>query len=202
MTEQLQELIERINREGVEAAESKGKEIVAAAEEKAEKIVADAQKAAEDLARNAETDAKKLQENAEKAIQQSFRNVMLSLKDEIQKYFDRIFTAEIGDSLTPDKLSEVIIAVGKKCADQISGEKDVKALVSPDDAKKLADSLIERFKKETGKGLKISPVPGIDAGFMVSFDGGESSYDFTDQGLKQLLSTYISAQLKKIISQK
>ena len=39
MTEQLQELIERINREGVEAADGKGKEIVSAAEEKAGKIV-------------------------------------------------------------------------------------------------------------------------------------------------------------------
>ncbi len=201
MTEQLQELIERINQEGVEAADNKGKEIVSAAEEKAEKIVSEAQKQAENLAKNAESDAKKLQENAEKAIQQSFRNIMLSLQDEIRKYFDRIFTAEIGDSLTPEKLGEVIITVGKICADQISGDADVKVMVSPDDAKKLADSLIERFKEETGKGLKINPVPGIDAGFMVSFDGGESSYDFTDQGLKQLLSTYISAQLKKIISQ-
>jgi V/A-type H+/Na+-transporting ATPase subunit E len=201
MTEQLQELIERINLEGVEAADSKSKEIVSAAEEKAEKIVSDAEKAAENLTKNAEAEAKKLQENAEKAIRQSFRNIMLSLQDEIRKYFDRIFNAEIGESLTTDKLGEVILAVGKRCADQISGAKDVAVLVSPDDAKKLAESLIERFKRETGKGLKIKPVPSVDAGFMISFDGGESSYDFTDQGLQQLLSTYISGQLKKIISQ-
>ncbi len=200
MTEQLQELIERINREGVEAADSKGKEIVAAAEEKAAKIVSDARTAAENLTKNAESEAKKLQENAEKAIRQSFRNIMLSLQDEIRKYFDRIFNAEIGGALTTDKLGEVILAVGKRCADQISGDKDVEVMLSPDDAKKLAESLIARFKEETGKGLKIKPVPSVDAGFMISFDGGESSYDFTDQGLQQLLSTYISTQLKKIIS--
>ncbi|MEA1927876.1 MAG: hypothetical protein U9N73_06685, partial [Candidatus Auribacterota bacterium] len=195
------ELIERINKEGVEAAESKGKEIVEAAEEKAEKIVAQAKQAAEKLAQQSEANANKLQENAEKAIQQSFRNILLSLKDEIRKYFDRILTAEIGESLTPDRLSEIIIEVGKRSADQINGKKDVEVLISPQDAKKLSESLVERFKKETEKGLKIKPVPTVDSGFMISFDRGKSSYDFSDQGLNQLLSTYISKQLKNIISQ-
>lgn len=201
MTEQLQELLERINREGIEAAESKGKKIVAEAEEKADKIISEAKDQADKTTRAAESEAKKLQENAEKAIKQSFRNIMISLKDEIRKYFDRILQAEIGEALTTDKLGDIIIAVAKKCADQISGEKGVEVLVNKKDTKKLADTLLDRFKKEAEKGLKIKPVPSVDAGFMISFDGGESSYDFTDRGFQQLLSTYISAQLKKIVFQ-
>ena len=201
MAEQLQELLERINREGVEKAENKAKEIILTANHKAEKIVNDAEKKAGELVDRADRDAKKIQESAEKAIRQSFRNIMLSLKEEIRKYFDRILTAQLGEALSPELLSKMILAVTKNCARQISGETDMQVLVSPDDAKELAGGLIERFKKEAGAGLTIKPVPAIDAGFMISFDGGESSYDFTDDGLKEILSTYISAQLKEIVSE-
>ena len=199
MAEQLQELIERINREGVESAEKKASKIIKAAEERAKKIVDDAEDKAGELIGNAQTEAKSIKENAEKAIRQSFRNIMISLKDEIRKYLDTILKKEIGESLSPEALSKIILTVSKTCAEQIRGDKNVKVLISSADAKKIAESLIDRFKKETGTGVKIKPVPNIDAGFMISFDGGESSYDFTDQGLQELLSTYISAQLKKII---
>jgi len=48
--------------------------------------------------------------------------------------------------------------------------------------------------------LTVKPVPAVDAGFTVSFDGGRSSYDFTDNGLRDLVSTYLSPHLKEIIS--
>jgi len=201
MAEQLQELLERINREGVEKAEKKAEMIISAESKKAEKTVNEAEKQAAGLVDKANRDAAKIQESAEKAIQQSFRNIMISLREEIQKYFDRILCAQLGEELSPELLGEMILVVTKNCAKQISGEKDVQVLVSPADAKKLAGGLIDRFKKEAGAGLTVKPVPGIDAGFMISFDGGESSYDFTDDGLKEILSTYISAQLKKIVSE-
>ncbi|MFH1038544.1 MAG: hypothetical protein V1789_07765 [PVC group bacterium] len=200
MAEQLQELIERINREGVESAEKKAGKIISEAEGKAKKILDDAERKAKETGENAERAAKSLQESAEKAIQQSFRNVMLSLKDEIKKYFDRLLTGEITDALSKDALSEIILTVAKNCAQQIQGDTKVQVLLNPADAKKLGEDLLSRFRKEVETGLTIKPVPTIDVGFMISFDGGESSYDFTDQGLQELLSTYISAELKDIIA--
>ena len=200
MAEQLQELIERINREGVESAEKKAHDIISQAEEQAKQTIDAAENKAKEITEQTESDAKRTTESAEKAIQQSFRNVMLSLKEEIRKYFNGILSSEIRDALSKDKLSEIILAVAKKCADQIRGETEVKILVSPGDAKKLSEDLLSRFKKEVGAGLTIKPVPTIDAGFMISFDGGESSYDFTDRGLQELLSTYISTELKEIIA--
>jgi V/A-type H+-transporting ATPase subunit E len=200
MAEQLQELLERINQEGIEKAEKKSEEIISAANQKAKKIVQTAEKKAGEVVEAANHDAAKLQESAEKTIDQSFRNIMLSLKEEIQKYLDRILTAQLGEALTPELIGKIILTVTKNCSSQISGGTEVQVLVSPDDAKQLAGGIIERFRKEAGTGLMIKPIPAIDAGFMISFDGGESSYDFTDLGLKDLLSTYISAQLKDIIS--
>ncbi|MDP8236061.1 MAG: hypothetical protein P9M08_06735 [Candidatus Erginobacter occultus] len=200
MAEQLQELLERINREGVEKAEKKSAEIVAAAEKKAKEIVETAEKRAADREAAAETDACRLKENAEKAIAQSARNVLLSLEEEIGKLFDRILTAEIGEGLTPEALTAAILKLVEKAAARIGGEESVEVTLGPDDAKKIADQLLVRFKQAAEGKLTINPVPSVEAGFMISFDGGKSSYDFTDNGLRELLSTYLSPHLKEIIS--
>ncbi|MCK4947125.1 MAG: hypothetical protein KAS46_02000 [Candidatus Aureabacteria bacterium] len=199
MAAQLQELIERINKEGVKSAEEKTRKIIAEAEKKAEDIIEKAEKEAKALTENAKKSAKSTQEKSEKAIKQSFRNVMLALKQEITKQFDLIVKSEIGKALKPEVVSEVIINVSKDIAKQKSDGKDVQILVNEKDAKKLAVTFIESFKKEIQSGLEIKPVKNIDAGFMVSFDGGKSHYDFTDDGLRECLSAYISPQLKEIV---
>ncbi|MCK5161470.1 MAG: hypothetical protein KAQ99_07850 [Candidatus Aureabacteria bacterium] len=199
MAAQLQELIERINKEGIKSAEEKTRKIIAEAEKKAEDIIEKAEKEAKALIEEAKKSAKSTQEKSEKAIKQSFRNVMLALKQEIAKQFDLIVKSEIGKALKPEVVSEVIINVSKDIAKQKSDGKDVQILVNEKDAKKLAGTFVESFKKEIQSGLEIKPVKNIDAGFMVSFDGGKSHYDFTDDGLRECLSAYISPQLKEII---
>jgi len=200
MAEQLQELLERINREGVEKAEKKAAEIVGAAESKAKEIIDAADKEAAARKADAEESAGKLMANAEKAIRQSSRNVILSLREEIQKYFDRILASAIAESLTPEELSASIREVIKKGAAAVGGDPEIEVSLSPEDAKKIAGDLVARFKNAAAGKIEIKPVPGIGAGFTVSFDGGKSSYDFTDTGLRELISTYISPQLKDIIS--
>jgi len=200
MAEQLQELLERINREGVEKAEKKAGEIIGAAEKKAKAIVEAAEKQAAERNTAAEDAAGKLKENAEKAIQQSSRNVLLSLQEEIQKYFDRILTEAIAESLPPEALTPAILGVIEKGAAAIAGSAEIEVALNPKDAKKISSDLMARFKKAAGGKLTIKPVPAVDAGFTVSFDGGRSSYDFTDSGLQDLVSTYLSPHLKEIIS--
>ncbi len=200
MAEQLQELLERINREGVEKAEKKAAAIVAEAEAKAREIVESAEKRAAEREAAAETAAGRLKENAEKAIGQSARNVMLSLEDEVRKYFDRILTTAIGESLTPEAMTAAILKLVEKAAAQIGGDESVEIGIAPGDAKKISDGLLAGFRKEAEGKLTINPVPSVEAGFTISFDGGKSSYDFTDTGLRDLLSTYLSPHLKEIIS--
>lgn len=199
MAIQLQELIERINQEGIKSAEEKTREIIAEAEKKAEDIIEKARKEAKGLTEKANESAKSTREKSEKAIKQSFRNVMLALKQEITKQFDLIVKSEIGKALNPEVISEVIINVSKDIAKQKSDGKDIQILVNEKDAKKLTGTFVESFKKEIKAGLEIKPVKNIDAGFMVSFDDGKSHYDFTDDGLRECLFAYISPQLKEIV---
>ena len=200
MAEQLQELLERINREGVEKAEKKAAGIVSAAEEKATKIVEKAEKRAADREAAAEEAAGKSKENAEKAIEQSARNVLLSLQEEVRKYFDRILKEAVGKSLDREALTAAIMKLVEKAGGEIGGEEEVEVSLNPEDAKKISDGLLARFRERAEGKLELKPVPGVEAGFTISFDGGKSSYDFTDDGFLELLSTYLSPHLKEIIS--
>jgi V/A-type H+-transporting ATPase subunit E len=200
MAEQLQGLLERINREGVEQAEKQAADIVAEARKKAEVIVESADKQAAEKQSAAERAARQLQENAEKAIDQSARNVLLSLEEEIRKYFDRILTVSIGETLTAEAMTSAILKLVDKAAGQIGGDDRVEVGLASEDAKKISDGLLARFRQEAKGQLTINPVPSIEAGFTISFDGGKSSYDFSDNGLRELISTYLSPHLKEIIS--
>ncbi len=200
MAEQLQELLERINREGVEKAERKAAEIVSAAGEKAKQIVEEAEKRAADREAAAEEAAGKLKDNAEKAIGQSARNVLLSLEEEVRKYFDRILQEAVGKSLDQKALTAAIMKLIEKAGGEIRGDDKGEVSLSPEDAKKISDGLLARFRQQVEGKLEIKPVPGVEAGFTISFDGGKSSYDFTDDGLRELLTTYLSPHLKEIIS--
>ncbi len=199
MAAQLQELIEKINQEGVESAQKKGQEIITEAEIKAKDIIASARKEAEDIVKKADTDAKNLEESGHKAIDHSFRNVMLALKEEIAKQFDRILKNETAGIFKPEVMTDIIIKVAKDLADTVGQGKDVEVNLSPGDAEKLRVCLVAKFKKEIKSGLVIKPVKNIDAGFKISLDKGQSHYDFTDQGLKDCLAAYLSPQLKEII---
>jgi len=199
MAAQLQELIEKINLEGVESAQKKAEEIITEADIKAKGIINSAKKEAEDIIKKADADAKNLEGSGHKAIEHSFRNVMLALKEEIEKQFDRILKNEVAASLKPEVMTDIIVQVAKNFADTAGKGKDVEVNVSSSDAKKLEQCLVEKFKKEIGSGLEIKPIKNIDAGFKISLDNGQSHYDFTDEGLKDCLAAYLSPQLKEIV---
>ena len=199
MAAQLQELIEKINQEGVESAQMKGQEIITEAEVKAKGLIDSARKEAEAMVKKAEVGARNIEESSHKAVEHSFRNVMLALKEEIEKQFDRILKSEVAGTLKPEVMTDIIVKVADNFADKSGKGKAVEVSVTSSDAEKLEKCLVARFKKEIGLGLEIKPVKNIDAGFKISLDNGQSHYDFTDEGLKDCLSAYLSPQLKKIV---
>ena len=80
---QLQELIDKIKKEGISKAEEDAKATIDAAEKKAEQIIADANAKAEEILKNAKAEIKSVEKASEEAIVQAGRNMLLSFKDGI-----------------------------------------------------------------------------------------------------------------------
>ena len=85
MEMQLQELIDQIKKDGVEAAESKAEAIVKAAKEEAEKIIAEAKAEAEKLMQNAKAENEKTVRSGEDALRQAGRNLLISFRESVAR---------------------------------------------------------------------------------------------------------------------
>ena len=84
MAEQVQELIDKIKSEGIQAADQKAQEIQSHAQKEAQRIVENAKQEAQCYLRDAKEEIKKMQESTQMALRQASRDTLLALKKEIR----------------------------------------------------------------------------------------------------------------------
>ncbi|MFH1478802.1 MAG: hypothetical protein ABIG92_03375 [Candidatus Omnitrophota bacterium] len=72
-------------------------------------------------------------------------------------------------------------------------------LLKKDDLEALKDIFSSKLKEKIKDGIEFKPSSSINAGFSISFDKGRSFFDFTDEGLKEALSAYLSKELSNIL---
>ncbi|NTV00137.1 MAG: hypothetical protein HGA55_03325, partial [Methanoregulaceae archaeon] len=108
MPEEIRDLIEKINQEGIKAAEEKAQNIESLAKQKADDILSQARLEAEKIITAAE-DRVRREDTAEKALlAQAGRDLLLSLRKEINAMLDRIVVSDIQQALTPERLSGLL----------------------------------------------------------------------------------------------
>ncbi|ADK81575.1 V-type ATP synthase subunit E [Sediminispirochaeta smaragdinae] len=196
MDVQLKELIETIKSEGVDNAEAQAKEIVNEAQKKRNEIIADAEQEAARIREKAEEDAAKMQATAEESIRQAGRDLLLSLESSITSMLDAVVKKEAASALTGEGLSKAIVAL----LSNWSEEKDSLELLLPENERVEVE---EYLKKALGtkmkKGVTVKPVAGIEAGFKIAEEGGSAYYNFTADGIAEILSQYVSPRLSSLL---
>ena len=91
---QLQELIEKIKKDGVSSAETAARKIIADAEKKAASIVSDAEVKADSIIKTAKAETERMEKASEDAIAQAGRNLIISFRDGINKELFAIVNSE------------------------------------------------------------------------------------------------------------
>lgn len=201
MSQQVQELIDKIKAEGLQAADQKAKEIEDQAQEKTREIIADAQKQAQALITQAEEEIKKKEESVKMALRQASRDMLLTLKGEIQGILHRIIAAKVKDTLTIENLARIIGEVSKKAIDENQAESGVEVILSPKDLKGLKDGFIAQLQKQLKKPIEFKASDDFGKGFAISFDEGKSSFDFTQASLAEYLSVYLNEQVAELLKE-
>lgn len=201
MTQQIQELINKIKAEGVVQAEKKAKEIEAQAKMQAEKIVNDAKTQAEQLIVKAKQEQKKLEESTRTSLKQAARDMLLSLRKEIEVILTKIIKNETKQALTPDNLAGLINEVAKGFLKTENDVKDITVTVSQTDLKKLKEGFMAKLKEGIRQPIDLQSADDIEGGFTISFDSGKSSFDFTDESLVEYISSYLNAEVSSILKE-
>lgn len=193
---QLDELIQSIKKEGIDATELQKKSMIAEAENEARLIVERAEKTAAEKIAEAEKQAQKFEESGKAALQQAGRDLILNLKKRTEQLFSRILVTAVGESLDASLLQTVIPSVIAA-----SGEKPgaMKVAVSEKAATELTELLKKSLSKELAEGLEIVPSARVNAGFRVEMKDGSAYFDFSDEKVAQMLSAYLNPKIAQLL---
>lgn len=188
MAQEIKDLIERIQKEGIEAARAKAREIEEEARRRAGLIVAEAKNEAARMTDEAHEKNAEFEASTKELLKQAGRDLLLSLRQEINAMLERIVVARVREVLTPDEMAKDIHELIRANA----AKEGVVVLAAAGDAQKLEEIFFADLKEKTRQGIVLRASDDIGAGFLISYDGGRSHYDFTDQAL----AAYIGASLK------
>jgi len=199
MAEDLKELIEKIQLEGVKAAEDKALAIETRARKRADEIVTSAGKEAERITSEARERIKRLEEGAKNSIKQASRDTMLSLRKEITSTLERLVASHVHKALSAEEMAKILVAIIKGCGSQ---DKDrIVISLKKDDLEKVEKALFSELGQEAKKGITLKSTADIHGGFLISYDSGKSYFDFSDMALAEYLATHLKAGLGDIIKE-
>ncbi|VAX38022.1 hypothetical protein MNBD_UNCLBAC01-725 [hydrothermal vent metagenome] len=199
MSQQVQELIDKIKSEGVAAAEDKAKEIETQAESKAKDIVAGAQSQAEQIIAEAKQKAQTTQQSTEMALKQSSRDMLLSLRKKIEQSLQKIISAEVDDALTSENLSNILTNLSNKFFENKDSNENIFVTLSDEDLSSLKDGFIAKLKEQLKQPITFQSSDDVSKGFAISFDSGKSAFDFTDASLAEYLGLYLNEHVASLL---
>lgn len=195
--EEIKELITKIQQEGIRVAQDKAQKI----EEEAKKVAADilhkAKTEADKTIREAKETTRAMEAATQDSLKQAGRDMILSLKKEINAILGKIIVQEVAHALQPQELDKIITALIKEAQQKEIGH--IELVLNKEDLKKLKDSFLDKLKSEIKKGVVLKPSEDILAGFMISFDQGKSYFDFSDKSLAEYIADYLKPQLSSIL---
>ena len=198
MDVQLQELIDKIKKDGVTAAEKEAAKIIADANKKAESIIKDAEAQAEQIKKDAKAETNRMQKASDEAIVQAGRNMLLSFKDSLVQELDGLIQAETAKSLSKDTLEKLVPETVKAWAKN-SDASELSVLLSEKDLKALQSSLTSALKAEIKKGLEIKPDKTLTAGFRIGVKNGAAFYDYSAESLAEMFAAYLNPKVAGLL---
>ena len=188
MAQDLQSLLDKIKQDGLDKAAVQEKEIIAAAEKKSAEIIALARQEAAQIVKNAEIESANLKKRAESAIQQSSRDIILTLKNEIQSRLNKIFADSTAEAFSAEYMAKIIAGLCETFAGAPDAKLTVVSAVKDVDALKKA--LFNALKDSFKNNYEVFPDKELAGGFKVNFSGSEVYYDFSDEAVCALLAEY------------
>lgn len=195
---QVQQLIDKIKKDGISAATEEASQVKAKAEAEAKQIIETAKKTAEDIIRAGKQDAERAEKAGVAALEQASRNLVLAFKDEIQSLLNKIInehvSAHYGDEVLKAALPELLKNWAAK------GSNDLTVILPEADLSKLKSFFSEKLTGELWKGVELKSNRKLASGFRISNKEGSIYYDFSAEAVAQLLSSYLNPKLAEILT--
>ena len=199
MAEEIKHLLDRIQKDGVEKAQEQAKAIVAEAQAEARRIVDEGRRQADEMRKQSERDAEKFRESARRALEQSGRDVLISVGKGIEALLNQCVMREVGKALTADALKEMLARMSAIYLEANLGEGKQTLELSQQDKDALTAFFDEKLREMLDKGLDIQVNPRIQKGYRLSIRDKNLYHDFTQQAIADEMGAFLQPELQKIV---
>ena len=195
MENKIQELTDKIYREGVEKGNEEAQKLIAKAQEEAKRIIEDAHKEADSIVATAHKSADELAENTKSELKLFAGQAVNALKSEIATLVtDNIVNADVkAFAANKDYLNAFIVALASKWS------VNEPIVISTADAEGLTKSFAAKAKDLLDKGVKIEQVNGIKTLFSVSPADGSYKVNFGEEEFMNYFKEFLRPQLVEML---
>jgi V/A-type H+/Na+-transporting ATPase subunit E len=195
----VQELLDKIKREGVDSAEAQAAKIVAQAEEKRKAIIAAAEKEAKAIVEAGRLDAARAEESGKAALAQASRDLLLAFRGEVENLLAAIVKADTEAAFDADALKKVLPAILEAWAKD--GRDELAVLVPEKDLAMLEAFFKDKLASRLKSGVELKPLKNVKSGFRVAEKGGAAYYDFTAEAAATMIGAYLNSRLAAIVAE-
>ena len=186
--EDLQGLLEKINRDGVEKAEAEAKRIIDDARAKADALVKDAQAQSVQSKADAEKASAAYAERAAETIRQAARDIVIGVRDSVTALLENLLAKDVEKALGNETAAAQIVADAIK---DLSGPGEIHC------GAKLAATLNSQLS--TLNSFTVTTDEALGVGFTVKLDGGRVEHDFTAETISTELAKRLRPDLAKLL---
>ena len=195
MENKIQELTDKIYREGVEKGNTEAQKLIANAQDEAKKIVEDARKEAEAIVAASRKSADELAENTKSELKLFAGQAVNALKSEIATLVtDKIVKVDVkAFAADQDYLNAFIVALASKWS------VNEPIVISTADADGLKKYFASQAKALLDKGVKIEQVNGNKTLFTVSPADGSYKVNFGEEEFMNYFKEFLRPQLVEML---
>lgn len=198
MAEELQGLLDRIQKDGIDKAESEATKIIKDAKASASEIINKAKSEAEAMLAKAENDGKTFQQRGEIALSQAARDVILSVADAISATLQEIVSKSINSSFNTEDFNALIKqAVLSYCENENAA--NIELIIGESKQEEIAAYFMKEMSDKMQDGLTIKGDRNIISGFIVSMKEDGVHHDFTGETLADAIGSLLRPQLAEIV---
>ena len=197
---QLQELIDQIKKDGVEAAESQAAAILESAKAEAEKIISDAKAQADKMLADAKAENARTVKSGEDALRQAGRNLLISFRESVTREVRAIVNENVNAVYASDDFAKLI---GKtvECWAAKPDADDLSVILNSGDLEKLEASLLAQLKEKVQGGCTLKANDNFDGGFRIAAGNGAVCYDYSAEAVTDMLSNYLSPRVTALLKE-
>lgn len=195
MENKIQELTDKIYREGVEKGNEEAQRLIAKAQEEAKQIIENAKKEADSIIASSQKTSNELTENTKSELKLFAGQSVNALKSEITSIVtDKIITSSVKDfTANKDFLNEFIVALASKWS------ADEPVTISTADAEALKKYFMAKAKDLLDKGVKIEQVNGVKTLFTIAPEDGSYKVNFGEEEFMNYFKEFLRPQLVEML---